>query len=530
VLSASPGTWTNAPTGFNYQWQRCNALGAKCSAIPGATASSLALGEGDVGATLRVSVAAVGAGGESAPAVSAQTAVVTQPAGQAPVNLAPPQLSGLTQLAQMLSTSPGTWSNGPTSYAYQWERCNRRGGRCVAIAGANAASYVLGAPELGSTLRASVVASNAAGPSAPARSAASSVVTSPSPVSHYEYVFNGGAVNVYDIDNAFKLVESFTLPGTSRGVRGVAVSPARHMMFVSFGGDGGGNGNGSVLAYDLLIKKVVWSVNLSTGIDSGAVSSDGRLLYMPDGELSADGNWYILDTTNGSVVGKIETPGAGPHNTVLSADGRTLLLGTRNYNFLSVYDTQTGKLAPEIGPLVGGVRPLTINGSDSIAFTTATGFDGFQVESLTPPRSVLYTESFATCSGPFTTCSHGISLAPDSSQAYVIDAVHKAVQVWDVHGVGEGVAPVHLATVPVAGLTGQEEGCAYDCARDGWLHHSLDGRYVFVGDSGSVIDTATAKVVATIPNMLNTRKFVEIDWLAGLPIASSGRQGIGYSP
>src|SRR4029077_1214654 len=86
VLSASPGTWTNTPASFNYQWQRCNALGAKCSAIPGATASSLALGGGHVGATLRVSVAAVVAGGDSAPVVPAQTAVVTQPAGQAPVN------------------------------------------------------------------------------------------------------------------------------------------------------------------------------------------------------------------------------------------------------------------------------------------------------------------------------------------------------------------------------------------------------------------------------------------------------------
>jgi hypothetical protein len=26
----------------------------------------------------------------------------------------------------------------------------------------------------------------------------------------------------------------------------------------------------------------------------------------------------------------------------------------------------------------------------------------------------------------------------------------------------------------------------------------------------------------------NTRKFVEIDWSGGVPIASSGRQGIGY--
>jgi DNA-binding beta-propeller fold protein YncE len=344
-------------------------------------------------------------------------------------------------------------------------------------------------------------------------------------------VFNDGPVSVYDISNGFKRVETFTLAGTNRGVRGVAVSPSTHMMFVSYGGDGGSNGNGSVLAYDLLSKKIVWSVNLKTGIDSGAVSADGKLLYMPDGELSSDGNWYILDTSNGNVVGRIETPGSGPHDGVMSADGKLLQLGNRNSSRLSIYNTQTQRLQTQIGPLVGGVRPNTINGADSISFTTATGFDGFQVSSITNPGSpVLYTQSFGSCTGPFSTCSHGISLSPDNTQAYVIDTVHKQVQVWDVHGVAQGIAPVHIADVPVDGLAGQEQGCAYDCGRDGWLQHTLDGRYVLVGDTGDVIDTSTRTVVARIDNLLNTRKFVEIDWSGGVPIASSGRQGIGYPP
>jgi YVTN family beta-propeller protein len=212
----------------------------------------------------------------------------------------------------------------------------------------------------------------------------------------------------------------------------------------------------------------------------------------------------------------------------MSADGKLLLLGARNYNHLMIYDTQSGKLQAELGPLVGGVRPNTINGSNSVSFTTATGFDGFQVESVTSPGApVLFTESFGICTGPFSTCSHGISLSPDNRQVYVIDSVHKAVQAWDVHGVAEGVAPTHIATVPVNGLEGNEQGCAYDCGRDGWVRHTLDGRYVFVGDSGDVIDTTTHKVVATIPNVLNTRKFVEIDWSGGVPVATSGRTGIG---
>jgi DNA-binding beta-propeller fold protein YncE len=300
------------------------------------------------------------------------------------------------------------------------------------------------------------------------------------------------------------------------------------MMFVSYGGDGGSNGDGAVLAYDLVRRTVVWSVKLKTGIDSAAVSTDGRLLYVPDGENSGDGNWYILDTADGSVAGKIDTHGEGPHDGVMAADGRILLLGDRNFSRLSVYNTQTKRIQVQIGPLRGGVRPNTINGSDTVAFTTATGFDGFQVESIAR-GSVLYTQQFARCSGPFSTCSHGISLSPDSSQVYVIDTVHKAVQVWNVRGVAAGVAPKHVATVHVDGLSGSEQGCAYDCGRDGWLQHTLDGRYVLAGDTGDVIATATRRVVARIPNLLNSRKFVEIDWSGGVPIASSGRQGIGQA-
>src|SRR5205809_259750 len=83
----------------------------------------------------------------------------------------------------------------------------------------------------------------------------------------------------------------------------------------------------------------------------GAVSTDGRLLYMPDGELSSDGNWYIISTRNGRVLGKIGTPGTGPHDGVVSADGRILQLGDRNYSRLLIYDTRAHKLVGETAQL-----------------------------------------------------------------------------------------------------------------------------------------------------------------------------------
>jgi len=77
VLTANPGSWTNAPTSYAYAWKRCDSSGANCAAISGASASTYTLGEADVGSTLRVTVIATNEAGGSAPALSAPTAVVT---------------------------------------------------------------------------------------------------------------------------------------------------------------------------------------------------------------------------------------------------------------------------------------------------------------------------------------------------------------------------------------------------------------------------------------------------------------------
>ena len=37
TLTEHHGAWTNSPTGFTYQWLRCDASGSGCVAIGGAT-------------------------------------------------------------------------------------------------------------------------------------------------------------------------------------------------------------------------------------------------------------------------------------------------------------------------------------------------------------------------------------------------------------------------------------------------------------------------------------------------------------
>lgn len=73
-LTASTGTWTGGPT-LTYQWQRCNAAGASCTDVTGATGSTYGVLAADAGSTL---VAVVTARNEvgSVGSASAATAVV----------------------------------------------------------------------------------------------------------------------------------------------------------------------------------------------------------------------------------------------------------------------------------------------------------------------------------------------------------------------------------------------------------------------------------------------------------------------
>ena len=351
-------------------------------------------------------------------------------------------------------------------------------------------------------------------------------------VRHFEYVLPDGEIDVYDIDRGHRRVQRILLP-QARGIRGAVASVRTGILYVSYGGDGGGNGNGSMLAYDLVRERVLWQRSYGAGIDSMAVTPDGKTIYMPEGEQSRTPDWFVIRAATGEPTGVI-TAGAGPHNTVVGLDGAYVYLGGRNDPYLSVASTSTNAIVKKIGPLRGGVRPFTVNGTQTLVFTTATGFLGFQASSLETGR-VLYTVDLRDLGFPYdpktfvpSTPSHGISLSPDEKQVYVMDAANSIIHVFDVSGL-PAAAPVHLADVKLPHpLVGSESPCLYDCLRDGWVQHSRDGRYVYVGDSGDVISTKTRSVVAFLPALRNSRKSLEIDWRRGHPVATTSRHGLGY--
>jgi hypothetical protein len=180
-LTEVHGLWTNEPTGYAYQWERCEASGSGCREIEDAKAQTYLLTSADVGHTIKVIETASNAGGAGEPSTSGQTSTVT--AMPVPVNTAVPTITGTAQQGQTLTEHHGTWSNEPTGYAYQWLLCESSGSGCTEIAGATAQTYVPTSPAVGKRIEVQEIASNAGGDGEAATSAATAVIASaPVPV------------------------------------------------------------------------------------------------------------------------------------------------------------------------------------------------------------------------------------------------------------------------------------------------------------------------------------------------------------
>ena len=160
TLTAQNGTWSNSPTAFQYQWQRCNAAGASCVNVSGAVQKTYLLTTADSERTMRVRVTGINAEGATN-ARSAPTGVVAPSA--APRNTARPTITGEPEAGQELTAEDGTWTNTPTSFTYQWQRCDVDAISCVVVTGATGKTYGVRNADVGFRLRVEVTARNANG-------------------------------------------------------------------------------------------------------------------------------------------------------------------------------------------------------------------------------------------------------------------------------------------------------------------------------------------------------------------------------
>jgi hypothetical protein len=124
-------------------------------------------------------------------------AVDYAPISAVPTNSTAPVIEAAPAIGSMVSASPGTWTNAPTSYSYQWNRISS--GSSAPIGAATSAQYLPVNADLGLALTVTVVGTNSIGPSAAVTSAPSAAVV-PAPVAAAGVTFvppaDSGMINV----------------------------------------------------------------------------------------------------------------------------------------------------------------------------------------------------------------------------------------------------------------------------------------------------------------------------------------------
>ena len=99
----------------------------------------------------------------SSPAGLVAVEVQAAAGGASPVNTVAPAVTGTPRRTYTQTTDNGTWTNVPTSFAYQWQRDVAGNGVYSNIGGATASTYVAVAADVGCHVRCNVTATNAAG-------------------------------------------------------------------------------------------------------------------------------------------------------------------------------------------------------------------------------------------------------------------------------------------------------------------------------------------------------------------------------
>ncbi len=96
-------------------------------------------------------------------------------------NVTPPSIQGSPIVGTTLTEVNGSWSNGPTSFTYQWEDCDTAGNGCAPISGATSQTYTVQDSDVGHTILVEEEPVIPGGGSAPAVSAPTTIAVSPAP-------------------------------------------------------------------------------------------------------------------------------------------------------------------------------------------------------------------------------------------------------------------------------------------------------------------------------------------------------------
>ncbi len=255
-----------------------------------------------------------------------------------PTNSTRPAVSGITQSGSLVGASTGVWSGLPTSYSYQWFRCNSAGSNCSAITGATSQTYaVLANSDAGATLAVSVRGMNTVGSGSGQSLATTVIASATSP-----FTINSSIV---DGQNLTKPVQWVANPGTS-------------VNFVQFYIDG-------VLSQTASASPYEYNGGTTGLFDPSTLTNGTHVLGIR--ALSADNKTYGF---YGATVTIGTQTGTTPTITTASLPN-----GTQNTSYPNTTLTASGGTTPYSWSVISGTLPagLSLAASTGVISGTPTG-------------------------------------------------------------------------------------------------------------------------------------------------------------
>lgn len=229
-----------------------------------------------------------------------------------------------------------------------------------------------------------------------------------------------------------------------------------------------------------------------------AVTPDGKFAYIP----VSDGYYEVVDLPAAKIIERIFT-GGRPHNTVCSVNGERMYLAPMgNPKKVSVALVATHKVIGEI-PFSSVVRPVAVTRDEKRFFAEVDGLVGIEMADVAARKMVHRVPAdLAPEHKKVGSRSHGLGITPDQKEVWECDVEHKEVHVYDI----TADRPRQIATIPMP-------GSVY------WLTFTPDGRFCYVSvrtrNEVAVVDTASKKMIATIPTGKEPKRLLVVTLAAG---------------
>jgi DNA-binding beta-propeller fold protein YncE len=315
---------------------------------------------------------------------------------------------------------------------------------------------------------------------------------------------NGLGVVVLDVNDGYSFVKripTIDQPASMspEQVAGVAASPQSNMIYLAY--------RGRLAAFDLATDKIAWSQTYDGKCcERPQVTADGKTIVVGS---DLQDYWYVVDAKTGKLRGTIKAPNSmNAHNLNLSPDGKLAFMSP-NGPVLAIGDIQSLKLLKEIR-FGDNVRPFVVNHDASLIYANTNNLLGFEVADVNSGKVIKHVEittfpwrdTMARKEKiPHGCPSHGIALVNNEREVWIADGINNYIHIFD----NTKDTPVLVDSIKTS-------------VAPAWITISLDGKTAYVS-SGDIIDIPKRQVVGHINDefgrQMRSEKLLDMTFVDG---------------